>query len=225
MNLQIDPSWKAALANEFTQDYFAQLMDFVANERAKHTVYPPEHQVFEAFNRTPFEQVKVVILGQDPYHGPNQAHGLCFSVQRGMAIPPSLRNIYKELQSDLGITPPTHGHLIRWAKQGVLLLNATLTVRADSAGSHQKRGWERFSDAAIAAVAQQRQHVVFMLWGNYAQSKATLIDDTKHCILKAAHPSPLSASRGFLGCKHFSQANYYLEQHGIEAIDWEIPLF
>lgn len=225
MNLQIDPSWKAALANEFTQDYFAQLMDFVANERAKHTVYPPEHQVFETFNRTPLDQVKVVILGQDPYHGPNQAHGLCFSVQRGVAIPPSLRNIYKELQADLGITPPSHGHLVRWAQQGVLLLNATLTVRADSAGSHQKHGWERFTDAAIAAVAQQRQHVVFMLWGNYAQSKATLIDDTKHCILKAAHPSPLSASRGFLGCKHFSQANYYLEKHGIEAIDWEIPLF
>lgn len=225
MNLQIDPSWKAALANEFTQDYFAKLMDFVANERAKHTVYPPEHQVFEAFNRTPFEQVKVVILGQDPYHGPNQAHGLCFSVQRGVAIPPSLRNIYKELQADLGIMPPTHGHLIRWAQQGVLLLNATLTVRADSAGSHQKHGWERFTDAAIAAVAQQRQHVVFMFWGNYAQSKATLIDDTKHCILKAAHPSPLSASRGFLGCKHFSKANAYLEQHGISAIDWELPLF
>lgn len=225
MNLQIDPSWKAALANEFTQDYFAKLMDFVADERAKHTVYPPEHQVFEAFNRTLFEQVKVVILGQDPYHGPNQAHGLCFSVQRGVAIPPSLRNIYKELQADLGIMPPSHGHLIRWAQQGVLLLNATLTVRADSAGSHQKHGWERFTDAAIAAVAQQRQHGVFMLWGNYAQSKATLIDDTKHCILKAAHPSPLSASRGFLGCKHFSKANAYLEQHGINAIDWEIPLF
>lgn len=225
MNLQIDPSWKAALANEFTQDYFAKLMDFVANERTTHTVYPPEHQVFEAFNRTPLDQVKVVILGQDPYHGPNQAHGLCFSVQRGITIPPSLRNIYKELQVDLGITPPSHGHLVRWAQQGVLLLNATLTVRADSAGSHQKHGWEQFTDAAIAAVAQQRQHVVFMLWGNYAQSKATLVDDTKHCILKAAHPSPLSASRGFLGCKHFSKANTYLEQHGIEAVDWEIPLF
>lgn len=225
MNLQISPSWKAALANEFTQDYFAKLMDFVANERAKHTVYPPEHQMFEAFNRTPLDQIKVVILGQDPYHGPNQAHGLCFSVQRGVAIPPSLRNIYKELQADLGITPPSHGHLVRWAQQGVLLLNATLTVRADSAGSHQKHGWERFTDAAIAAVAQQRQHVVFMLWGNYAQSKATLIDDTKHCILKAAHPSPLSASRGFLGCKHFSKTNAYLEQHGIEAVDWELPLF
>lgn len=225
MNLQIDPSWKAALANEFTQDYFAKLMDFVANERATHTIYPPEHQVFEAFNRTPFEQVKVVILGQDPYHGPNQAHGLCFSVQRGVAIPPSLRNVYKELQVDLGITPPSHGHLVRWAQQGVLLLNATLTVRADSAGSHQKHGWERFTDAAIAAVAQHRQHVVFILWGNYAQSKATLVDDTKHCILKAAHPSPLSASRGFLGCKHFSKANAYLEQHEISAIDWEIPLF
>lgn len=225
MNLQISPSWKAALANEFTQDYFAKLMDFMANERATHTIYPPEHQVFEAFNRTPFEQVKVVILGQDPYHGPNQAHGLCFSVQRGVAIPPSLRNIYKELQADLGITPPSHGHLMRWAQQGVLLLNATLTVRADSAGSHQKHGWERFTDAAIAAVAQQRQHVVFMLWGNYAQSKASLIDSSKHCILKAAHPSPLSASRGFLGCKHFSKANTYLEQHGISAIDWELPLF
>lgn len=225
MNLQISPSWKTALANEFTQDYFAKLMDFVANERTTHTVYPPEHQVFEAFNRTPFEQVKVVILGQDPYHGPNQAHGLCFSVQRGITIPPSLRNIYKELQVDLGITPPSHGHLVRWAQQGVLLLNATLTVRADSAGSHQKHGWEQFTDAAIAAVAQQRQHVVFMLWGNYAQSKATLVDDTKHCILKAAHPSPLSASRGFLGCKHFSKANTYLEQHGISAIDWELPLF
>lgn len=225
MNLQISPSWKAALANEFTQDYFAKLMDFVANERTTHTVYPPEHQVFEAFNRTPLDQVKVVILGQDPYHSPNQAHGLCFSVQRGITIPPSLRNIYKELQVDLGITPPSHGHLVRWAQQGVLLLNATLTVRADSAGSHQKHGWEQFTDAAIAAVAQQRQHVVFMLWGNYAQSKATLVDDTKHCILKAAHPSPLSASRGFLGCKHFSKANTYLEQHGISAIDWELPLF
>lgn len=218
---KIDPQWKSVLINEFQHEYFAQLKAFLLNEKRRYTVYPPGNQIFEAFNSTPFEQVKVVILGQDPYHGPGQAHGLCFSVQHGVPIPPSLRNIYKELQADLGISPPPHGHLARWAEQGALLLNATLTVRAGCAGSHQNQGWERFTDAAIAALSAHRQHLVFMLWGSYAQSKTALIDARRHLVLSSPHPSPLSASRGFFGCKHFSQANAYLQQHGIAPIDWQ----
>ena len=218
---QIEPQWKAVLNDEFQHEYFAQLKAFLLNEKRQYTIYPPGNKIFEAFNSTPFDQVKVVVLGQDPYHGPGQAHGLCFSVQHGVAIPPSLRNIYKELHSDLCIAPPPHGHLARWASQGVLLLNATLTVRAGCAGSHQKQGWERFTDAAIAALSAQRQHIVFMLWGSYAQSKAALIDPQRHCVLTAPHPSPLSASRGFLGCGHFSKANAYLQQHGIAPVDWQ----
>ncbi|MBQ9469968.1 MAG: uracil-DNA glycosylase [Bacteroidales bacterium] len=221
MDPKIDPQWKSVLINEFQHEYFAQLKAFLLNEKRRYTVYPPGNQIFEAFNSTPFEQVKVVILGQDPYHGPGQAHGLCFSVQHGVPIPPSLRNIYKELQADLGISPPPHGHLARWAEQGALLLNATLTVRAGCAGSHQNQGWERFTDAAIAALSAHRQHLVFMLWGSYAQSKTALIDARRHLVLSSPHPSPLSASRGFFGCKHFSQANAYLQQHGIAPIDWQ----
>jgi uracil-DNA glycosylase len=218
--VQIEESWKNVLAGEFQSDYFAKLKDFLISERKRYRIYPPAKLIFIAFDTTPFDKVKVVIIGQDPYHGPGQAHGLCFSVPEGIAIPPSLRNIYKELADDVGIIIPNHGNLTKWAQQGVLLLNATLSVRAHQAGSHQGKGWEQFTDQAIKAVSDKREHIVFLLWGAFAQKKAALIDSTKHLILKSVHPSPLSAHRGFFGCKHFSKTNAYLTEHGFEAIDW-----
>ena len=222
VNPKIDASWLAVLNDEFKDDYFLKLKQFIIEERKSHVVYPPARHIFKAFDLTPFEHVKVVILGQDPYHGPGQAHGLSFSVEQGVQIPPSLRNIYKEIHSDLGHPIPNSGDLSNWANQGVLLLNATLTVRHKSAGSHQKKGWERFTDAAIKAISEKRENVVFMLWGNYARAKKKLIDSEKHIILESAHPSPLSAHAGFLGSKHFSKANAYLEAHHIDLVDWSI---
>ena len=219
---QIEDSWKNALWDEFMSDYFADLKSFLLEERKKYKVYPPGPLIFNSFNRTPLVNVKVVILGQDPYHGPGQAHGLCFSVPVGIKPPPSLVNIFRELRDDLGISVPNHGNLESWADQGVLLLNATLTVRAASAGSHQNKGWERFTDQVIRTISSTREHVVFLLWGRYAQAKESLIDTTRHLILKAAHPSPLSAHNGFLGCKHFSKTNYYLRENEIPEINWEI---
>ncbi len=220
MDVKIESSWKVALQDEFNKDYFIGLSSFVKDEYATQTVYPPGKLIFNAFDLCPFEQVKVVIIGQDPYHGPGQAHGLCFSVQDDIPFPPSLRNIFKEIQNDLGTAVPPTGNLTRWAEQGVLLLNATLSVRAGQAGSHQKKGWETFTDAAIQKVATEKEHVVFILWGAYAQKKAELIPAHKHLILKSVHPSPLSASRGFFGNKHFSSANEYLKQHGYKGINW-----
>lgn len=222
VNPQIDDSWKEVLKDEFENPYFFELKEFLVEEKEKHRVFPPGSLIFNAFNHTPFHQVKVVIIGQDPYHGPGQAHGLCFSVPKGVDIPPSLQNIFKEINSDLGIPVPNHGNLEKWARQGVLLINATLTVRAHQAGSHQGKGWERFTDAAIAALSSRRSGIVFMLWGAYAQAKANMIDGSKHHILKAPHPSPLSAYRGFFGCKHFSQTNEILKNSGVEPIDWSI---
>lgn len=219
---KIGESWKQILRDEFSASYFANLKEFLVEERKNHVVYPPGSRIFAAFDLTPFEKVKVMILGQDPYHGPGQAHGLCFSVPRGVAPPPSLVNIFKELHADLGIKPPGHGNLEKWASQGVLLLNAMLTVRANEAGSHQKKGWEQFTDAVIKALSSQREGLVFMLWGNYALAKASLIDSNKHFILRSVHPSPLSASRGFLGCKHFSKANELLISRGVEPVDWSL---
>ncbi|HQQ12098.1 MAG TPA: uracil-DNA glycosylase [Bacteroidales bacterium] len=218
----IEESWHNALRHEFNAPYFAELKKFLVDEKKKHIVFPPGNLIFNAFNLTPLQKVKVVILGQDPYHGPGQAHGLCFSVPNGVALPPSLRNIYTELKNDLQLRIPSHGYLEKWAKEGVLLLNATLTVRMSQAGSHQGKGWERFTDAAIKAVSNERQGVVFLLWGNYAIAKEALIDTSKHLVLKAPHPSPLSASRGFLGCRHFSKTNNYLLQNGNQAVDWQI---
>lgn len=220
MNVQIEESWKKELAGEFNKDYFVKLTDFVRQEYATTTIYPPGRLIFNAFNLCPFHQTKVVIIGQDPYHGPNQAHGLCFSVNDGIAFPPSLQNIFKEIQSDLGTPPPTSGNLTRWAEQGVLLLNATLTVRAHTAGSHQRKGWEEFTDAAIQCLANSREHLVFILWGAYAQKKGAFIDRNRHLVLSSAHPSPLSAYNGFFGNKHFSRANEYLQQHGMTPIVW-----
>ena len=222
-NVQLEPGWKQHLAGEFEQDYMARLRAFLADEkRAGKTVFPPGPDIFNAFNLTPFDKVKVVILGQDPYHGPDQAHGLCFSVQRGVKTPPSLVNIYKEIHRDLGIEIPPHGNLTHWAEQGVLLLNAVLTVEAGQAASHQKKGWEQFTDQAIEHLNREREGLVFLLWGSHAQKKGKLIDRDKHCVLTAPHPSPLSAHRGFLGCGHFSRANQYLLQQGKTAIDWKI---
>lgn len=220
MDVQIEESWKQILSAEFEKDYFRQLTDFVRNEYRSTTVYPPGKLIFNAFNLCPFEQVKVVIIGQDPYHGPEQAHGLCFSVNDNVPFPPSLRNIFKEIQDDLGKPIPESGNLTRWAKQGVLLLNATLTVRAHQAGSHQRRGWEEFTDAAIRALAEQREHLVFILWGAYAQKKGAFIDRSRHLVLTSVHPSPLSAHNGFFGNRHFSRANEYLQQHGQTPIEW-----
>jgi uracil-DNA glycosylase len=222
VNPTIEPGWGAALDEHFQAPYFAQLKEFLIQERQQHRVYPDGKNIFKAFNLTPFEKVKVVILGQDPYHGPGQAHGLCFSVMQGVAPPPSLVNIFKELHSDLSLPIPAHGDLSRWAEQGVLLLNATLTVRAGAAGSHQNKGWETFTDAAIQKLATQRDNLVFLLWGNYAINKQRLIDASKHCILTSPHPSPLSASRGFFDNHHFSKTNDYLKQHGISEIDWRL---
>ncbi len=220
MNVRIEESWKKHLQTEFDKPYFDELVRFVRNEYATHTVYPPGKQMFAAFDACPFDNVKVVILGQDPYHEPGQAHGLCFSVNEGVQFPPSLQNIFKEVESDLGKPVPSNGNLLRWARQGVLLLNATLTVRAHQAGSHQNRGWEAFTDAVIHHLAEEREHIVFILWGAYAQRKGAFIDRTRHLVLQSPHPSPLSAHRGFFGNHHFSQANQYLTAHGIEPIDW-----
>lgn len=219
---RIEESWKTVLEPEFEQPYFSELKAFLVGERSRFRVFPPGSLIFNAFDHTPFDQVKVVILGQDPYHGAGQAHGLCFSVPEGVAQPPSLVNIFKELSADLGMKRPTHGNLTRWAGQGVLLLNATLTVRENQAGSHQGKGWERFTDAAIRALSAQREGLIFLLWGNYAIAKRELIDLSRHFILTAPHPSPLSASRGFIGCRHFSQANQLLQQMGREEINWDL---
>lgn len=218
--VQIETSWQEKLQQEFDEPYFEELIQFVRREYAQGTCYPPGNLIFNAFNLCPLSKVKVVLIGQDPYHEPGQAHGLCFSVNDGVPFPPSLRNIFQEIQADLGTPVPASGNLTRWAEQGVLLLNATLTVRAHAAASHQKHGWERFTDAVIRLVSAECEHVVFILWGSYAQSKAALIDSTKHCVLRSAHPSPLSAYRGFFGNHHFSLCNQYLQQHNIKPIDW-----
>ncbi len=220
MDVKIEPSWKTALAEEFDKPYFKDLTDFVREEYMSKQVFPAPQNLFRAFDLCPFDQVKVVILGQDPYHGQGQAHGLCFSVNTGVQTPPSLVNVYKEINTDLNVQIPTHGNLEHWAKQGVFLLNATLTVLAHQAGSHQGKGWETFTDEVIRLIAEKKEKIVFMLWGAYAQKKAWMIDENKHLVLKAPHPSPLSAHRGFFGCKHFSQANDYLESHGKETIKW-----
>ena len=218
--VQIHPSWEAVLHQEFDQEYFEKLTKFVKQEFSSTTIYPEGKNIFRAFELCPFDQVKVVILGQDPYHGPKQANGLCFSVNDGIPLPPSLQNIYKEIATDLNITKPTSGNLDNWSRQGVLLLNATLTVRANQAGSHQKKGWEQFTDAAIQAISDQKENVVFLLWGKYAQEKGKVIDTSKHLVLKSVHPSPLSAYAGFFGCKHFSKTNDYLKSIGKTPIDW-----
>ncbi|MEM9387826.1 MAG: uracil-DNA glycosylase [Pseudomonadota bacterium] len=216
--------WHEQLAPEFDKQYMRALREFLQARKAEgKTVYPPGPEMFTSFNLTPFESVRVVILGQDPYHGPGQAHGLSFSVKKGCAVPPSLKNIYKELHDDLGVPIPSHGHLEAWAKQGVLLLNAVLTVEASNAGAHQGKGWEPFTDRAIQVLGAEREHVVFMLWGGYAKKKGALVNGERHLVLHAPHPSPLSAHRGFLGCRHFSQANAYLQRHGVEPIDWALP--
>jgi uracil-DNA glycosylase len=220
MDVRIEESWKTVLADEFEKPYFSVLTDFVKNEYKTHTIYPPAKLIFNAFDQCPFNQLKVVILGQDPYHGPGQAHGLCFSVNDGVEFPPSLRNIFKELQNDVGKEIPRSGNLTGWAKQGVLLLNATLTVRANLAGSHQNKGWELFTDAVIHKINEQKQHVVFILWGNYAISKSKFIDQNKHLVLSSVHPSPLSASRGFFGNHHFSRTNEFLKTYGLEPVRW-----
>lgn len=220
MNVAIEESWKEVLSPEFEKDYFIRLTDFVRQEYQTTTVYPPGKLIFNAFNLCPYPKVKVVIIGQDPYHGPGQAHGLCFSVNDGVPFPPSLQNIFKEIQSDLGSPIPETGNLTRWAEQGVLMLNATLTVRAHQAGSHQRRGWEEFTDAAIRALAENREHLVFILWGAYAQKKGAFISRDRHLVLTSVHPSPLSAYHGFFGNKHFSRANAYLEAHGETPIIW-----
>ncbi|MDI1324740.1 MAG: uracil-DNA glycosylase [Algoriphagus sp.] len=220
MKVTIEPSWEVALEKVFQQDYFKELASFVKDEYSNGKVFPPGKEIFNAFWHCPIKKVKVVILGQDPYHGPDQAHGLSFSVKPGTPFPPSLLNIFKEIKSDLGKDMPPNGDLTRWADQGVFLLNATLTVKATLAGSHQKKGWEQFTDEVIRKISNSQPHVVFMLWGAYAQKKEELIDESKHLILKAPHPSPLSAHRGFLGCKHFSQANSFLISKGLEPIEW-----
>ena len=220
MNVKIEQSWKEQLALEFDKEYFKSLTDFVRQEYQSTTVYPPGSYIFNAFEHCPFDKVKVVILGQDPYHEPGQAHGLSFSVQDGIPYPPSLVNIFKELESDLGKPMPSSGNLLRWADQGVLLLNATLTVRAHLAGSHQNRGWETFTDAVIHKLADNRSHLVYILWGSYAQKKGAFIDASHNLVIKSAHPSPLAAYRGFLGSKPFSKANDYLIATGQEPIDW-----
>lgn len=220
MNVQIEESWKAHLQEEFDKPYFRTLTDFVRNEYRQDPVYPPGSLIFNAFNLCPFDRVKVVIIGQDPYHGPGQAHGLCFSVNDGVPFPPSLVNIFKEIKSDIGTEVPATGNLARWAQQGVLLLNAILTVRAHQAGSHQNHGWETFTDAVIRILAGQRAHLVFLLWGAYAQRKGAFIDRNRHLVLASAHPSPLSAYHGFFGNRHFSRANAYLVEHGEAPIAW-----
>ena len=220
MDVKIEQTWKAALQAEFDKDYFIGLTDFVRNEYKTKLIFPPAPLIFNAFEQCPFDKVKVVIIGQDPYHGDGQAHGLCFSVNDGIAFPPSLLNIFKEIERDLGKSTPASGNLTRWAQQGVLLLNATLTVQAHLAGSHQGKGWETFTDAVIHKLASEKEHMVFMLWGSYAQKKGEFIDSNKHLILKSVHPSPLSAYRGFIGNNHFSLTNQYLKKIGKEEIIW-----
>lgn len=220
MDVKIEQSWKSKLVAEFTKPYFEKLTAFVKNAYLKQTVYPPGKEIFRAFDSCTFDNTKVVIIGQDPYHGPGQANGLCFSVREGVRMPPSLLNIFKEIQADLGKPIPKSGDLERWAQQGVLLLNATLTVSAGTPGSHQNQGWEAFTDAVIKKISEEKDHVVFLLWGAYAQKKGEMIDRNKHLVLMSAHPSPFSADRGFFGNKHFSKANQYLKSKGLKEIDW-----
>lgn len=223
-SVRLEESWKQQLADQFQESYMRDLKAFLAHElRLGKTIYPKGSEYFQALNSTPFSKVTVVILGQDPYHGPGQAHGLSFSVAPGIAVPPSLMNIYKELRSDLGIDPPRHGYLGHWAAQGVLLLNAVLTVEQGRAASHQNKGWEKFTDHIIRRLNDERENLVFMLWGSHAQAKGKAIDRTRHLVLEAPHPSPLSAHRGFFGCRHFSRANNYLSLHGKPVIDWQLP--
>jgi uracil-DNA glycosylase len=222
--IRLEDSWKAALAGEFSAPYMQGLKTFLVEEKARgKAIFPRGNEIFRALDLTPLDKVRVVILGQDPYHGDGQAHGLCFSVRPGVRIPPSLVNIYKELQSDLGIPPARHGFLEHWARQGVLLLNSVLTVERSLAASHQGKGWERFTDQVIACVNAQESPAVFMLWGSYAQRKAAFVDQSRHLVLKAPHPSPLSAHNGFFGCRHFSKANAFLTEHGLAPIDWQLP--
>ena len=223
MDVKIEAGWKEILKGEFSKNYFQQVVTHLQMEKlaGKH-IFPPGSLIFHAFEKTPFDRVKVVILGQDPYHNPGQAHGLSFSVPEGVAIPPSLVNIYKEIASDIGVPVPRHGNLESWAQRGVLLLNAVLTVRANEPASHQKIGWMDFTNAVIREISNKKEHVVFLLWGRFAQEKQALIDETKHLVLKAAHPSPLSAHNGFFGCSHFSRTNEYLISHGIDPIDWAL---
>lgn len=220
MKINVDPKWKNVLEKEMQKDYFNDLMKLVNIAYESKTVFPTKNKIFAAFEHCPFDEVKVVILGQDPYHGTGQAHGLAFSVPDEEKIPPSLRNIYKEIQVDIGKEMPKSGNLERWAKQGVLLLNATLTVEENQAGFHQGWGWETFTDEVIRIISEKKEHIVFLLWGKYAQNKAKLIDKSKHLVLKTSHPSPLSAHRGFLGCNHFSKTNRYLKEHSISEIEW-----
>jgi uracil-DNA glycosylase len=220
MQVRIEPSWNERLISEFEKPYFSGLVNYVKDEYSRYKVYPPGKLIFNAFEKCPFDRVKVVILGQDPYHGPGQAHGLCFSVPDGVEFPPSLQNIFQEIQNDLGRAVPGSGNLERWAIQGVFLLNATLTVRAHQAGSHQNKGWETFTDKVIHLLAEEREHLVFMLWGSYAQQKGRFIDTSRHLVLESVHPSPLSAYRGFFGNRHFSKANEYLIAQGIEPVQW-----
>lgn len=220
MEVKIEPTWKEALRDEFDKPYFKELTEFVRDEYKSKTVYPPPKFIFRAFELTPFDDVKVVILGQDPYHGKGQANGLCFAVSEGVALPPSLQNIFKELEADIGGVKNRTGDLERWARQGVLLLNATLTVRASAAGSHQNKGWEQFTDAVIKALNEKKEHLVFILWGNYAKQKGAHIDRAKHLVIESAHPSPFAAAHGFFGSKPFSKTNNYLESHGEKPIDW-----
>lgn len=221
MDVKIDQSWKSKLHAEFEKEYFIRLAEFIKEEYRINTIYPPGSLIFNSFNICPFQNVRAVIIGQDPYHGPGQAHGLCFSVREGVDFPPSLINIFKEIESDLGLEKPKNGNLERWATQGVLLLNATLTVRAHQAGSHQKKGWEQFTDYVISILNNEKHNLVFFLWGAYAQKKGESIDRSRHMVLESVHPSPLSAARGFFGNKHFSRCNEYLKEHGIEPINWQ----
>lgn len=223
--IRLETSWKSRLAPEFDKDYMIDLRQFLLERRhARAVIYPPGPKIFNALNSTPFEAVRVVILGQDPYHGPGQAHGLCFSVPLGVPTPPSLLNIFKEIENDLGLPVPDHGYLRHWAEQGVLLLNAVLTVERGQPGSHQGKGWERFTDQVVRLLNAERDGLVFLLWGNYALKKGSVIDRNRHLVLAAPHPSPLSASRGFFGCRHFSRANAWLEEHGQPPIEWSLPL-
>jgi uracil-DNA glycosylase len=223
MDVKIEPGWKSILKQEFSRESFQQVVTHLKTEKmAGKIIYPPGGLIFNAFNKTPFEKLKVVILGQDPYHNPGQAMGLSFSVPDGMALPPSLQNIYKEISADIGLNMPRNGNLEKWAERGVMLLNAVLTVRANEPASHAKIGWMEFTDAVIRHISSEKEHVVFLLWGRFAQEKQGLIDETKHLVLKAAHPSPFSAEKGFFGCRHFSRTNEYLVSHGIDPIDWSL---
>lgn len=223
MDVKIEPGWKSILKQEFSRESFQQVVTHLKTEKmAGKIIYPPGGLIFNAFNKTPFEKVKVVILGQDPYHNPGQAMGLSFSVPDGVALPPSLQNIYKEISADIGLNMPRNGNLEKWAERGVMLLNAVLTVRANEPASHAKIGWMEFTDAVIRHISSEKEHVVFLLWGRFAQEKQGLIDETKHLVLKAAHPSPFSAEKGFFGCRHFSRTNEYLVSHGIDPIDWSL---